>query len=69
VVVCLAELHAKIILQAVGKIKSKNWMVVAIDEELRKYCEQHNIRYYYRPVVVRTIVLCSTQFALYVLGE
>lgn len=44
-------------------------MVVAIDEELRKYCEQHNIRYYYRPVVVRTIVLCSTQFALYVLGE
>lgn len=36
-----------------GKIESKNWMVVAIDEELRDYCVQHNINHYYRPVVVR----------------
>ena len=27
--------------------------MVAIDEELKNYCKQHNIQHYYRPVVVR----------------
>lgn len=29
-----------------------NWLVVAIDEELRDYCVQNNINHYYRPVVI-----------------
>ena len=40
-------------LNTAQRIPSKNWLVVAIDEELRDYCKENGINYYYRPVVVR----------------
>jgi hypothetical protein len=40
-------------LQCAGKISAKNWMVVAIDEELRDFLSHRGIPHYYRPVVVR----------------
>jgi arabinosyltransferase len=40
-------------LQGAQRISSKNWLVVAIDEELRDYCVENNINHYYRPVKVR----------------
>ena len=36
-----------------------NWIVVAIDEELRDYCKEHGIRHYYRPVEVRRQIWCT----------
>lgn len=40
-------------LQGAQRIPSKNWLVVAIDEELRDYCVENKINHYYRPVKVR----------------
>lgn len=34
------------------KLGIKNWLVVAIDEQLRDYCKEHGINHYYRPVKV-----------------
>ncbi|PRW59143.1 Nucleotide-diphospho-sugar transferase family [Chlorella sorokiniana] len=40
-------------LECVQRIPTlKNWLVVAIDEQLRDYCVEHNINHYYRPVVI-----------------
>ena len=39
--------------QAVQRLKFNNWLIVAIDEELRDYCKEHGINHYYRPVKVR----------------
>lgn len=38
--------------QSVQKLGIKNWLVVAIDEQLRDYCKEHGINHYYRPVKV-----------------
>ncbi len=40
-------------LKGARRIKSKNWLVVAIDEELRDYCVENKINHYYRPVKVK----------------
>lgn len=40
-------------LDGAKRIPSKNWLVVAIDEELRDYCQENGISHYYRPVKVR----------------
>lgn len=40
-------------IQGAQRIPSKNWLVVAIDEELRDYCVQNKINHYFRPVKVR----------------
>ena len=38
-------------------LPSKNWLVVAIDEELATYCTERGIPHYYRPVKVRSITI------------
>lgn len=38
--------------QSVQRLSFKNWMVVAIDEELRDYCQDKGINHFYRPVRV-----------------
>jgi len=40
-------------LQGAQRIQSSNWLVVAIDDELRDYCVENKINHYYRPVKVR----------------
>jgi len=40
-------------LKCVQRLGFPNWLVVAIDEELRDYCQKNGINHYYRPVVVR----------------
>jgi hypothetical protein len=40
-------------LQGAQKLQTSNWLVVAIDEELRDYCVENKINHYYRPVKVR----------------
>ncbi|KAG7675171.1 hypothetical protein Ndes2526B_g08029 [Nannochloris sp. 'desiccata'] len=39
-------------LQGARRIQSTNWLVVAIDEELRDYCVENKINHYYRPVKI-----------------
>ena len=39
-------------LQCVEALPAKNWLVVAIDEPLQKYCQEKGINHYYKPVVV-----------------
>lgn len=39
-------------LQGAQRIQNTNWLVVAIDEELRDYCVENKINHYYRPVKV-----------------
>ena len=40
-------------LQCVQRISNlTNYLVVAIDADLAAYCEQHNVPYYHRPVVI-----------------
>lgn len=34
------------------RLNFNNWLIVAIDEELRDYCKEHGINHYYRPVKV-----------------
>ena len=39
--------------QCVQRIPTlKNWLVVAIDEKLRDYCQERGIPHFYRPVVI-----------------
>jgi hypothetical protein len=39
-------------LDCAARIPSQNWLVVAIDERLRDYCQANGINYYYRPVII-----------------
>lgn len=43
--------------------------MVAIDEELKTYCKQHNIQHYYRPVVVRVFVAVQLRIFFMCLGN
>lgn len=56
------RLHLRILihhLQSLQRLPFKNWMVVAIDEQLRDYCKEKGINHYYRPVVVSARSTCS----------
>jgi hypothetical protein len=44
-------------LKGAQRMKSTNWLVVAIDDELRDYCVENKINHYYRPVVVSFIFI------------
>jgi len=46
------ETSLKLWLESVQKSGTDNYMVVAIDEQLRDYLQQHNVPVYYRPVVI-----------------
>ncbi|GAB4823934.1 hypothetical protein N2152v2_010980 [Parachlorella kessleri] len=38
--------------ECVKRLPFTNWLVVALDEELREFAKQHDVNAYYRPVVI-----------------
>lgn len=39
-------------LDCVQRVGIKNWLLVAIDESLKEFCESNDLNYYYRPTSV-----------------
>lgn len=48
----IRETSLELWIQCAKRIKSTNWLIVAIDEELRDYCKENGINHYYRPVEI-----------------
>lgn len=51
-------------LEGVQQIESTNWLVVAIDEQLRDWCREKGISHYYRPVVVRAMIVFKVDLCI-----